>query len=64
MTTAALLELAAGVALFGGGVWLYIRRTRTQPEGPSRYGSQSGTFLILVALILIVDAVTRHGGNG
>lgn len=63
MSTGAILELLLGVATFGAGVWLYMKRVRKDPDGPRRYGSQSGTFVIVVALIIIVDALTRAGAG-
>ena len=63
MSNGALLELLAGIAIFAGGVWLYAKRIRKDPDGPRRYGSQSGTFVIVIALIVIVDALTRGGAG-
>jgi hypothetical protein len=63
MSTGALLELLLGIATFVAGVWLYRKRIRKDPDGPRRYGSQSGTFVIVISLILIVDALTRAGAG-
>lgn len=63
MSTGALLELLLGIATFVAGVWLYRKRIRKDPDGPRRYGSQAGTFVIVIAAIIIVDALTRQGGG-
>lgn len=61
MSNGALLELLLGLVGFVAGVWLYRKRTEHDSDGPRRYGSQGGTFLILVGLLLIAHALGKLG---
>ena len=64
MTTPALLELIAGIAIFAAGVWLYRKRGREDP----RRGSHAAVLLFAVAAIMIIHALGgldyRPGPNG
>ena len=53
MTTPALLELAAAIAMIAAGIWAYVRRSR---EG-ARRGSQGGVFLLLVGALVAMHAL-------
>ena len=55
MSTGALLEIAAGVALLVAAIWLYRKRAREDGQ----YGSQSAVLLLIVAAILLI-----HGFGG
>jgi hypothetical protein len=46
-----MIELAAALAIFAAGIWLYRRR---QPEG---YGSQGAVLLFVVAAIMAIHAL-------
>ena len=54
------LQLILGIVVLVAGVLLY-RKRRTDPDGPHRYGSQAGTFVIVIALFLILYALGRMG---
>jgi len=65
VTTPALIELLAGIAIFAGGVWLY--RKRSQEDG--RRGSQGAVLLFAVAAIMIIHSlggleITGMGNGG
>ena len=53
MSTAETLELIAGIAIFGAGVWLYRKRGRED----GRRGSQTAVLLFAVALIMIIHSL-------
>ena len=53
MTTGAMLELAAAIAMIAVGVWAYMKRNR---EGAQR-GSQGGVFLLLVGVLVAMHAL-------
>ena len=53
MTVARMIELAAAVAIFGFGVWLY-RARNSADEG---YGSQGAVLLFVVAAIMGIHAL-------
>ena len=53
MTAARLIELIAALAVLGGGVWLYRRRSA---DG-RRYGSQTAVLLFAVAVIVGIHAL-------
>ena len=55
MTPGTMLEVAAGVALGLGAIWLYRRRTGADPH----YGSQGAVILLVIAAILLI-----HGFGG
>jgi len=52
MTISTFIEIAAGVALGVGAVWLY--RSRAKQDG--NYGSQTAVLLLIVAAILLIHA--------
>jgi hypothetical protein len=52
MTIGRMIELAAAVALFAVGVWLYRRRDKADT-----YGSQGAVLLFVVAAIMGVHAL-------
>jgi hypothetical protein len=52
MTIGRMIELAAAVAIFAAGVWLYRRRDKTDT-----YGSQGAVILFVVAAIMGVHAL-------
>ncbi|NUR44787.1 MAG: hypothetical protein HOP91_01320 [Sphingomonas sp.] len=51
-STGALIELAAAVAIFVAGVWLYRRRDKSDT-----YGSQGAVILFVVAAIMGIHAI-------
>jgi len=51
VTTASIIEIAAGAALMVGAVVLYRRRGA---EGESRTGSQSAVLLLIIGLIMLI----------
>jgi hypothetical protein len=53
MTGARIIELAAAVAAFGLGLWLY-RRRKPADQG---YGSQGAVLLFAVAAIMTIHAL-------
>ncbi len=55
MSTGAMLEVAAGVALLVAAIWLYRRRARED----ANHGSQGAVLLLVVAAILLI-----HGLGG
>ena len=61
MNTGALLQLLAGLGVLAAGVWLYRKRVHNDPDGPRRYGSQAGTFVIVIGLLLALYAFGRMG---
>ena len=60
MNGSVLIQLLAGLALLAGGIWLYRKRIH-DADGPRRYGSQSGTFIIVIGLLLTLYALGRAG---
>jgi LPXTG-motif cell wall-anchored protein len=54
------LQLILGILVLIAGMWLY-RKRRTDADGPRRYGSQAGTFVILIGLLLALYALGRMG---
>ncbi|MCL6729047.1 hypothetical protein [Sphingomonas hankyongi] len=52
MTMGTFIEIAAGVALGAGAVWLY--RGRAKQDG--NYGSQTAVLLLIIAAILLIHA--------
>lgn len=50
MTVSTMIEIAAGVLLGVGAVWLY--RSRAKEDG--NYGSQGAVLLLIVAAILLI----------
>ena len=57
MTTGAILQLLAGLGVLAAGIWLYRKRGRED----ARQGSQAGTFLIVIGLLLALYALGRMG---
>ena len=55
MSTGAVLEIIAGLALLVAAIWLYRKRGKDDP----RHGSQSAILLGVVAAILLI-----HGFGG
>ena len=55
MSTGAILEIAAGVALLAAAIWLYRKGARED----ANYGSQGAVLLLIVAAILLI-----HGFGG
>jgi hypothetical protein len=55
MSTGAMIEIAAGVILLGGAIWLYRKGARED----ANYGSQGAVLLLVVAAILLI-----HGFGG
>lgn len=53
MTLPETLELIAGIAIFGAGVWLYRKRGREDP----RHGSQLAVLMFAVAAIMIIHSL-------
>ena len=51
-STGALIELAAAVAIFVAGVWLYRRRDKSDTSG-----SQGAVILFVVAAIMGIHAI-------
>ena len=51
-STGSLIELAAAVAIFVAGVWLYRRRDKSDT-----YGSQGAVILFVIAVILGIHAL-------
>jgi hypothetical protein len=51
MSGARMIELAGAVALLGGGLWLYTRRT------PDRYGSQGAVLMLVVGAIMAIHGL-------
>jgi hypothetical protein len=51
MSGARMIELAGAVALLGGGLWLYTRRT------PDRSGSQGAVLMLVVGAILAIHGL-------
>ena len=51
-STGSLIELAAAVAIFVAGVWLYRRRDKSDT-----YGSQGAVILFVVAAIMAIHAL-------
>ena len=51
-STGSLIELAAAVAIFVVGVWLYRRRDKSDT-----YGSQGAVILFVVAAIMGIHAI-------
>ena len=51
-STGALIELAAAVAIFAAGIWLY---RRPKAEGDN-YGSQGAVILFVIAAIMGIHA--------
>jgi hypothetical protein len=51
-STGSLIELAAAVAIFVAGVWLYRRRDKSDT-----YGSQGAVILFVVAAIMGIHAI-------
>lgn len=56
MSTGAILEVAAAIALIALGIWQYRRRSG-EPNGG--YGSQSAVILFVIAAIMLI-----HGFGG
>jgi len=50
-STGSLIELAAAVAIFAAGIWLYRRRDKSDS-----YGSQGAVILFVVAAIMAIHA--------
>ena len=55
MSTGAIIEIVAGLALLAGAIWLYRKRGRED----ARLGSQTAGILLVVAAILLI-----HGLGG
>jgi len=53
MSTASMIEVAIGVLMLVGAVWLYRRRS---PDDGS-YGSQGAVFLLVIAIILLIHGL-------
>ena len=53
MSTGAILEIAAGLALLVAAIWLYRRRTAED----GGYGSQGAVILLIVAAIVLIHAL-------
>jgi hypothetical protein len=52
VTIGAIIEVAAALALLGGGVWLYRRRS---PDGGS--DTQGAVFLFVIAAIMLIHGL-------
>ncbi len=53
MTATTILELVAAAALIVGGVWLYRKRGREDPN----HGSQTAVLLLVVGAILAIHGL-------
>ncbi len=53
MTLPTILELVAAAALIAGGIWLYRKRGREDPN----HGSQSAVLLMAVGAILAIHGL-------
>jgi hypothetical protein len=53
MSAGTILELVAAAALIAGGIWLYRKRGRDDPN----HGSQSAVLLLVVGVILAIHGL-------
>jgi len=57
MTIPRLLELAAALAIFGVGVWLYRSRPSDRAAADGNYGSQGAVLLFALGAIMAIHAL-------
>jgi len=57
MSWGAMAEVAAGVAMLVGALWLYRRPGPATEEGSGNYGSQGAVILLIIAAILLIHGL-------